>query len=245
MAVEFRLPDLGDSVTSGEVISVLVSVGDEVGRDQPVIELETDKAVIEVPCTVSGRVSQLHVGQGDTAAVDQVMLTIDESPPSHSDAGAVPAEPADAPLQSAPEPETAAPQQPPDAPAELIVVSLPELGEGIDSGGIAGVLVQVGDTVAIDQPLVEVEFDKGIAEVPSTAAGAVQQIHVSIGDRVSSGQAIASLEVPDHTSGSAPSAGTPTALPSPVVPAQSSPAAAPPTAQTLPPAPVAVSPPGV
>ena len=244
MAVEFRLPDLGDNVASGEVINVLVSVGDEVGRDQPVIELETDKAVIEVPCTVSGRVSEVHVSQGDTAAVEQLVLTIDASSPTRTDAGAPPAAPAEPLPQPTPEPGPPVSRPPRGAPAGLIEVALPELGEGIDTGEIAGVLVQPGDSVAMDQPLVEIEFDKGIAEVPSTAAGAVRQIHVSVGDRVSAGHCIASLEVTDRSSNSLPTSDTPPPLPDPSPSAQPGTTSLPPAVQPPTPAPVAVSAPG-
>lgn len=100
MAVDFKLPDLGENVSSGEVIGVLVSVGDQVVEDQPVIELETDKAVIEVPCSVSGRVREVHVSRGDTATVEQVVLTIDEA--AADAAGPVPATPEPAPMPAAP-----------------------------------------------------------------------------------------------------------------------------------------------
>jgi len=121
MAVEFKLPDLGENVPSGEVINVLVSVGDQVARDQPVIELETDKAVIEVPCAVSGRVREIHVSQGDTAAVDQIVLTIDEDAPPASVAEtstAAPATPEPAPDPNTPAPNAPAPEEPVAAPTE-------------------------------------------------------------------------------------------------------------------------------
>ena len=75
---EFKLPDLGENIESGEVINVLVAEGDALSEDQPVIELETDKAVIEVPSTVSGTVTRLLVAEGDRAQVGQVILTVEE-----------------------------------------------------------------------------------------------------------------------------------------------------------------------
>ena len=75
---DFKLPDLGENIESGEVINVLVSEGDDLSEDQPVIELETDKAVIEVPSTVSGTVSKVLVAEGDRAQVGQVILTVEE-----------------------------------------------------------------------------------------------------------------------------------------------------------------------
>ncbi|MCY3737012.1 MAG: 2-oxo acid dehydrogenase subunit E2 [Gemmatimonadaceae bacterium] len=97
---EFKLPDLGENIESGEVINVLVAEGDALTEDQPVIELETDKAVIEVPSTVSGTVSRVLVAEGDRAQVGQVILTVEES-----GADAVDAAPAAEPPAAAPAPE--------------------------------------------------------------------------------------------------------------------------------------------
>ncbi len=77
MATEFKIPNLGDNVDSGEVISVLVKEGDVIAKDDPVMELETGKATIEVPSEVSGKIVKLHVKAGDTVAPDQVALTVD------------------------------------------------------------------------------------------------------------------------------------------------------------------------
>ena len=69
MAIDFKLPELGENIHSGDVVSVLVSVGDEIQNDQPVVERETDKAVVEVPCPHSGRVTAIHVKKGDTVQI--------------------------------------------------------------------------------------------------------------------------------------------------------------------------------
>ena len=76
MSVEFKLPDLGENIANGDVVNVLVAVGDTLAEDQPVIELETDKAVIEVPSSVSGVIEAIHVKKGDKAAVGQAILTV-------------------------------------------------------------------------------------------------------------------------------------------------------------------------
>ena len=94
---EFKLPDLGENIESGEVINVLVAEGDALSEDQPVIELETDKAVIEVPSTVSGTVSRVLVAEGDRAQVGQVILTVEVI-----GAGAAAAAPAAEPPAAAP-----------------------------------------------------------------------------------------------------------------------------------------------
>jgi pyruvate dehydrogenase E2 component (dihydrolipoamide acetyltransferase) len=77
MPTEFKIPELGENVTSGDVVRVLVKPGDAVSKDQPVLELETDKATIEVPSTVSGTVKEVKVKQGDKVSVGQLVLTVD------------------------------------------------------------------------------------------------------------------------------------------------------------------------
>lgn len=79
MATEFRLPELGENIESGDLIRVMVSTGDTVSRDQPVLELETDKATVEVPSPVSGTVQQVFVKDGDKVNVGQLIFTVDGS----------------------------------------------------------------------------------------------------------------------------------------------------------------------
>ena len=76
MSTEFTLPELGENVTAGDVVRVLVAAGDTIDKDQPVLELETDKATIEVPSSVSGTVAEVKVKQGDRVKVGQVVLTV-------------------------------------------------------------------------------------------------------------------------------------------------------------------------
>jgi pyruvate dehydrogenase E2 component (dihydrolipoamide acetyltransferase) len=85
---EFKLPELGENVQSGDVLRVLVKGGDTVARDQPVLELETDKATIEVPSTVSGRVADIKVKAGDKVKVGQVILIVEEGAAASPDATA-------------------------------------------------------------------------------------------------------------------------------------------------------------
>ncbi|MCZ6794098.1 MAG: biotin/lipoyl-binding protein, partial [Planctomycetota bacterium] len=76
---EFRLPELGENIETGDVVSLLVSEGDEIRPEQNVVELETEKAVVEVPCPHAGRVEKIHVKLGDRVAIGDVILTLDES----------------------------------------------------------------------------------------------------------------------------------------------------------------------
>ncbi|HWP99551.1 MAG TPA: biotin/lipoyl-containing protein, partial [Vicinamibacterales bacterium] len=77
---EFRVPELGENVDKGDVVRVLVKPGDTIAKDQPVLELETDKATVEVPSTVSGVVREVAVKPGDKVSVGQLILTVDEQP---------------------------------------------------------------------------------------------------------------------------------------------------------------------
>ncbi|MBT4098969.1 MAG: dihydrolipoyllysine-residue acetyltransferase [Gemmatimonadetes bacterium] len=194
MAAEFKLPDLGENIEKGEVISVLVAVGDQLAEDQPVVELETDKAVIEVPSSVSGTIVAIHVSQGDTINVGQAILEID--------GGTAPAVAAPA-TAAAPEAQPAAvlpDATPPPQPIAAVTtrsqdVTLPELGEGVDSGDVVGIMVSIGDQVEEEQGLLEIEIDKGVVELPAPAAGKVTALHLKEGDRATVGQLIATLEV--------------------------------------------------
>jgi pyruvate dehydrogenase E2 component (dihydrolipoamide acetyltransferase) len=101
---EFTLPELGENIAAGDVVRVLVHPGDVLAKDQPVVELETDKATIEVPSSVSGTITDVRVKTGDKVKVGQVLLVVDEA----GAAAAKPAEPAAAPAETAP-PAQAAP----------------------------------------------------------------------------------------------------------------------------------------
>jgi pyruvate dehydrogenase E2 component (dihydrolipoamide acetyltransferase) len=82
VAYEFLLPDLGEGVTEGEINAWLVSVGQEVAEDDPMVEIETDKAAVEIPCPVDGVVAALHGSEGDRVAVGALLITIDTGEPS-------------------------------------------------------------------------------------------------------------------------------------------------------------------
>ncbi len=209
MATEFRLPTLGENIEAGDVVNVLVAVGDTVEPDQPILEIETDKATIEVPASVAGTITQVHVSEGETVHVGQVILTVEESGPPASKAKpqsareikekvpdmAPAADTAETP--AAPQPETRQAEtetRSEEAAPQTIELKLPELGENIESGDIVNVLVSVGDTVSPDQPILEIETDKATIEVPATAGGTVTEIHVSAGEPVQVGQLVLTLE---------------------------------------------------
>ena len=204
MPIEFNLPDLGESIENGDVVNLLVAVGDTLAEDQPVLELETDKAVIEVPSSVSGTIEAIHVQAGDTIQVGQLVLTVEgqgqadppadppqqEQPAASQPQAEAPAEP----TQS--QKEAAAPPTQPAAPAAAGPVEfvLPDLGESIENGDVVNLLVAVGDTLAEDQPVLELETDKAVIEVPSSVSGTIEAIHVQAGDTIQVGQLVLTVE---------------------------------------------------
>ena len=119
MAVEFKLPSIGEGIESGDVLDVLVSVGDTIEKDTEVCELETDKATVFVPSDIAGKVTAIHIAAGDTVAVGAVLLTVEAA----AGAATPPPAPAAAPPAAAPTPPAAA--TPPPAPAPVAAAPTP------------------------------------------------------------------------------------------------------------------------
>lgn len=120
MAFEFKVPELGENIASGDIVNVLVREGDQIAANQGVVELETDKAVVEVPCPQAGRVSKVHVKKGDTVKVGQLLLTLEAASASSAAApaaAAVASQPAPEPQKEAVPAQPAASASAPSAPA--------------------------------------------------------------------------------------------------------------------------------
>ena len=250
MTVEFTLPDLGENIESGDVVSVLVAVGDSLDVDQSIVELETDKAVIEVPSSVAGTITAIHVKAGDKVVVGQSVLSVDvgaQSPVADSESQATEegAEAVSVPVQEAESaPIAASPQQPAAAPPLTpSQFNLPDLGENTDGGDVVKVLVSVGDQLLEDQSILELETDKAVIEVPSSVSGRITEIHVAEGERASVGQPIITVEggssVPES-----PVPATDTARASAAVPDSAADAPETPPAKAQAPAPTAAAPGG-
>jgi pyruvate dehydrogenase E2 component (dihydrolipoamide acetyltransferase) len=124
---EFKIPELGENVATGDVTRILVQVGDTIAREQPVLELETDKATIEVPSSVAGVVKEIRVKKGDKVKVGAVVLTVDDASAGNGAGTAKPTARADVPAQgSAPTPQAdAPPQDTTERAPEQKVVSMP------------------------------------------------------------------------------------------------------------------------
>ncbi|HEY7712006.1 MAG TPA: 2-oxo acid dehydrogenase subunit E2 [Candidatus Entotheonella sp.] len=120
----FALPELGEGIESGDVVNVLVAVGETITQDQPLIELETDKAVIEVPAPVAGTVQTIHVQTGDTAAVGQLIVTFETDSTAAAASDAVAPSPPVTPDESTPE-ESTPEESTPEASAAPVEAAMP------------------------------------------------------------------------------------------------------------------------
>jgi pyruvate dehydrogenase E2 component (dihydrolipoamide acetyltransferase) len=204
---EFKLPELGENIEQGDLVRLMIAPGADVKEGQPVMELETDKAVIEVPSSVSGVVRDIRVKEGDKLKVGQVIFTVEngagakaqaqqaQAPPPKTPAPAAPAqiEPA-APASPGPAQPTSSPAAAARTPSGASQFTLPELGENIDQGDLVRLMIAPGAKVSEGQPVMELETDKAVVEVPSSVSGVVKEIKVKEGDKVKVGQVIFTLE---------------------------------------------------
>lgn len=197
MAVEFKLPEISEGVDSVDIAEWLVAEGDTIEAGQTVCEVETDKAVAEVPCPHAGTVAKIHIPSGESAAVGATLLTIDgngsapapAATPAAEEPKAKPAEPTPPPTAAAVAPNPAA-----DGPSGVVEFRLPEISEGVESVDVAEVLVKEGDSIKEGDGICEVETDKAVAEVPSPATGTISNIHVSSGQTIGVGELIATID---------------------------------------------------
>lgn len=205
MAYSVTLPELGESVTEGTVTRWLKQEGDTVEVDEPLLEISTDKVDTEVPSPVAGTVVKISAAEDETVEVGAELAVIDDGsggvPESSAPDREEPAQesaPEPEPAQEEPEPEPqaqdSAPSKPDTAPAaggEGTEVKLPELGESVTEGTVTRWLKQVGDSVEVDEPLLEISTDKVDTEVPSPVAGTVLEIRAGEDETVEVGGVLA------------------------------------------------------
>jgi len=197
--IDIAVPDLGE-YHDIPVISILVKPGDTIAKDTPLVELESEKATMEVPSSAAGVIRSISVKLGDKVSKGSVLASLEVED------AAVPAVSVAAPAATSASPSVPTTPAPvAAAPNATIEVAVPDIGEYHDIPVIA-VLVAPGDTVAKETPLVELESEKATMEVPSTAAGVVREVRVKIGDKVSRGSVIITLETNAPAAQAAPSA---------------------------------------
>ena len=220
--IEFKLPALGENIEQGDLVRLMVAPGATVSEGQAVMELETDKAVVEVPSSVSGTVREILVKEGDKVKVGQVVFTADngastaaEKPASASSAVKESSAAAAAASRATKAPVTAKaqPSKPQAAPstsqstartaerrtrstdsAAATEFRLQELGENISQGDLVRLMIAPGAKVSEGQPVMELETDKAVVEVPSTVSGIVNEVKVKEGEKVKVGQVVFTLQ---------------------------------------------------
>ncbi|HEX4950041.1 MAG TPA: biotin/lipoyl-containing protein, partial [Blastocatellia bacterium] len=246
MPTDVVMPQLGESIAEGTIVRWLKKVGDKVQRDEPLLEVSTDKVDTEIPAAAAGTLLAILAQEGDTVAVNTVIAQLGEEGEKPELAEASPGISAPPPGESAvaPPPVPVAPPAPPAAPAETPApaaapaaggaatnVVMPQLGESIAEGTVVRWLKKVGDSVQRDEPLLEVSTDKVDTEIPSPVAGTLLSIVAQEGETVAVNTVIATI---GEAGAAAPAA--PAAPPTPAAPAAPAAPAPPPAAPPAPPA---------
>ena len=208
--VEIKVPDIGghDNV---DVIDVAVKVGDTIAVDDTLITLETDKATMDVPADTAGVVKEVKINVGDKVSEGSVVVTVETG------AAAAEAAPAAAVVVETPAPAASAPSA-----GGSVNVEVPDIGDNSDVD-VIDVAVKVGDTVAVDDTLITLETDKATMDVPSTAAGKVTAVNIKVGDKVSQGTVIITVEGSSSAPAQAAAAPAPAATTAPVAAKESAP----------------------
>jgi pyruvate dehydrogenase E2 component (dihydrolipoamide acetyltransferase) len=192
-SIDMKVPDLGD-FSDVEVIEVLVKAGDRVKPEDGLITLETEKASMDVPATDGGVIEEMAVSVGDRVSTGDVIGRLGVEDAQAEAAGKGEREPA--------ERESAGQPQAPNVQGAVAAgggergrqtLEVPDIGDFTDVEVIE-VYVKPGDEVNVDDPLITLETEKAAMDVPSTAAGRIETVEVSVGDRVSEGSRIAVIE---------------------------------------------------
>ncbi|MDK8717343.1 biotin/lipoyl-containing protein, partial [Corynebacterium pseudodiphtheriticum] len=204
MSHSVEMPELGESVTEGTITQWLKSVGDTVEADEPLLEVSTDKVDTEVPSPVSGTLLEIKAEEDDTVEVGDVIAIIGdegENADSQDSADAASADDSDDAEDNAGSGDSASEEKEDNkeskndkkssgGSSQATDVEMPELGESVTEGTITQWLKSVGDTVEVDEPLLEVSTDKVDTEVPSPVAGTIIEILAEEDDTVEVGEVI-------------------------------------------------------
>ena len=199
MSETITLPELGESVTEGTVTRWLKEVGDTIEVDEPIVEISTDKVDTEIPSPVAGTLQEILVQEDEDIEVGQGLAVVGEGEASTDTAADSPEakeEPAEEsteePTIEEPEVETSEQSSATPAPsAASEEVTLPELGESVTEGTVTRWLKEVGDTIEVDEPIVEISTDKVDTEIPSPVAGTLLEIKVQEDEDIEVGDVLA------------------------------------------------------
>jgi 2-oxoglutarate dehydrogenase E2 component (dihydrolipoamide succinyltransferase) len=239
MTFSVKMPALGESVTEGTVTRWLKAEGDHINVDEPLLEVSTDKVDTEIPSPVSGTLSKILVQIDATVPVGADLAIIEDGAAATAPVAAAPvAAPTPPPVAT---PVAVAPVVPAAAPsASGTIITMPALGESVSEGTVTRWLKNVGDSVAVDEALLEVSTDKVDTEIPSPVAGTLISIDVAVDSTVPVGARLAVIGGSGAVVAT-PAAPTPPPVAAPVVVAPVAPVAP----VVTPPAPPVVAPPVV
>lgn len=209
---EIKVPDLG-GIDEVEVIEVCVAPGDGIEQEGTLIVLESDKATMEVPCPVAGKVISLAVAVGDKVGEGAVVGVVDVEGTEGNESAAASGESPDTTAEQQPQPSDTSTESPKDAvqsePGGDVEVTVPDLG-GIDEVEVIELSAGIGDELQLEDPIITLESDKATMEVPSPVAGKVKSFSVAVGDKVKMGDVVAVVES-TGTAGSTNKVSTPSA----------------------------------
>ena len=203
MANSVEMPELGESVTEGTITQWLKSVGDTVEVDEPLLEVSTDKVDTEIPSPVAGTIIEIKADEDDTIEVGEVIAIIgdeDEAGSASNDSSADKDEEEAEEAQVEPKADSSN-----GGSGDASDVEMPELGESVTEGTITQWLKSVGDTVEVDEPLLEVSTDKVDTEIPSPVAGTLVEILADEDDTIEVGAVIARIGDENATASSSDS----------------------------------------
>jgi 2-oxoglutarate dehydrogenase E2 component (dihydrolipoamide succinyltransferase) len=228
MTFSVKMPALGESVSEGTVTRWLKAEGDHINVDEPLLEVSTDKVDTEIPSPVSGTLSKILVQVDATVPVGADLAIIEDGAAAPAPVAAPAAAPVVAPT---PPPVAAAPVAAPAASAASgTIITMPALGESVSEGTVTRWLKNVGDSVAVDEALLEVSTDKVDTEIPSPVAGTLISIDVAVDSTVPVGARLAVIG--GAAAVAAPAAPTPPPVAAPVAPVVAAPVVTPPVIAT-------------
>ncbi|WP_037288747.1 2-oxo acid dehydrogenase subunit E2 [Saccharibacillus sacchari] len=203
---EYKFPELGEGLHEGEIVKMHIKAGDKVTDDDIIMEVQNDKAVVEVPCPVNGTVLEVRAADGETHHVGDIIAIIEaegelpegsESAPEADAAQEANAAVGGADTSAAASPATADPSasQGSASSSNKFAYKFPELGEGLHEGEIVKMHIKAGDKVTDDDIIMEVQNDKAVVEVPCPVNGTVLEVRVADGETHHVGDIVAIIEV--------------------------------------------------
>lgn len=233
MAFSVQMPALGESVTEGTVTRWLKQEGDTVELDEPLVEVSTDKVDTEIPSPAAGVLTKIIAQEDDTVEVGGELAVIGDAKDAGEAAAPAPEKVPAAQPESKPAPEPPPVQPTSGAPAggDAKPVLMPELGESVTEGTVIRWLKKIGDSVQVDEPLVEVSTDKVDTEIPSPVAGVLVSISADEDATVPVGGELARIGVAADIAAAPAPKPAPKPVPEPAPTPKAEPAPSPPAAQ--------------